>query len=105
MTDDNQDNTALALAIGKVEGQLRELIHTSNNNSQKLDTLNDTVLKAADLPEQVRKLSARVEVLETERHQRTGAFNILGTVAKSPAIGWLTGAAITIYVLLTGRNA
>ena len=71
MTDNNQDNTALALAIGKVEGQLRELIHTSNNNSQKLDTLNDTVLKAADLPEQVRKLSSRVEVLETERHQRT----------------------------------
>lgn len=76
----------VALLLGEIKGQLRELIHNSNNNALKLDAL-----------------GVRVANLETERNQRDGASGLIRMVLKSPAIGWLVGAAITAWAVLTGK--
>jgi hypothetical protein len=74
------------LLLGEIRGQLRELIHNGNNNSQKLDAL-----------------GIRVAALETERSRRDGATGVLQAIMKSPAIAWLVGAAVTAWAILTGK--
>lgn len=101
MTSD--DNQSMAVAIGEIRGQLKELIHTSNNNSQKLDALGERVLLAANLPDRMSAIEAKVQALKDESNRRDGATSVIGTIAKSPAIGWLVGAAITAWAVLTGK--
>lgn len=74
------------LLLGEIRGQLRELIHSSNNNSSKLDAL-----------------AIRVSALEADRSRREGAAGVAQIILKSPALGWLVGAAITAWAILTGR--
>lgn len=76
----------LALLLGEIKGQLRELIHNGNNNSVKLDAL-----------------GLRVASLETERNRRDGAYGLLHAFLKSPAVGWLVGAAVSAWAVLTGK--
>ena len=75
-----------AMILGEIRGQLRELIHTGNNNAMKLDAL-----------------GVRVMQLETERARTDGASGVLYTILKSPTIGWLVGAAISAWAILTGK--
>ena len=77
---------ALLLLMGEIKGQLRELIHNSNNLSAKFDGM-----------------ALRVAALETERSRRDGAASVLGMALKSPAIGWLVGAAVSAWAVLTGK--
>lgn len=84
MSEQTDPNTLLLL--GEIRGQLRELIHTGNNNSAKLDAL-----------------GLRVQALETERNRRDGAVGLVHSILRSPAIGWLVGAAITAWAILTGK--
>lgn len=74
------------LILGEIRGQLRELIHTGNNTASKLDAL-----------------GIRVAALEGEKDRREGASGVLTTVLKSPLIGWMTGAAISAWAILTGK--
>lgn len=99
-----------SLLLGEVRGQLRELIHTMNNTAMKVDALAKDVGSLAKVPEQVADnraqiaaLAARVNALESERDERRGATSVIGTILKSPALGWLVGAAITAWAILTGR--
>lgn len=84
------DATALEESVpfmlGQIQGQLRELIHSSNNNGQKLEAL-----------------GVRVAALEAANDRREGASGVIQSIMKSPAIGWLVGAAITAWAILTGR--
>lgn len=72
--------------LGQIQGQLRELIHSSNNNGQRLEAL-----------------SSRVAALEASNDRREGANGVIQSIMKSPAIGWLVGAAITAWAILTGK--
>lgn len=72
--------------LGQISGQLRELIHLVNNISTKQDAL-----------------ALRVAALEAAEQRREGASNLLGTILKSPALGWLLGASITAWAILTGK--
>jgi hypothetical protein len=80
------DSESSMLLLGEIRGQLRELIHNSNNNSAKLDAL-----------------SIRVGLLENKEAGRTGASNLVYTILKSPTIGWLVGAAVSAWAVLTGK--
>lgn len=89
--------------LGEVKGQLRELIHTSNNTAQKVDGLAALVLAMQNLPTLVAAIDVRITALETERNRRDGATGVVGAIMKSPTIGWLVGAAVTAWAILTGR--
>lgn len=56
--NDPTEPSALLL-LGEIRGQLRELIHNANNNSQKLDAL-----------------SLRVQALEQDKSRREGAIGL-----------------------------
>ena len=68
-------------------GQLRELIHTSNNNALKLDAL-----------------AHRVLALETDKNRRDGAASVFHSIIKSPAVAWIISAVVTVWALLSGRT-
>lgn len=76
----------VAFMLGKIEGQLRELIHQSASTAQL-----------------VTAMGLRIAALEAELNQRKGASNLLVTVLKSPTIGWLAGAAISAWAILTNK--
>lgn len=72
--------------IGEVKGQLRELIHSTNNQTQIMHGI-DT----------------RVAGLEAGEHRREGQNGVISALMKSPALGWFIGAAITAWAILTGK--
>lgn len=75
-----------AMILGEIRGQLRELIHGTNTNSAKLDALD-----------------RRVGKLESGEARREGATGALSAIMKSPTLGWLVGAAISAWAILTGK--
>ena len=79
------DPNALLL-LGEIRGQLRELIHTGNNNSAKLDAL-----------------AIRVSALESDKSRREGAANVFQAILRSPAVAWIISAGITVWALLSGK--
>ena len=78
--------TGIALLLGEINGQMRELIQSTHSTGLKIDAL-----------------AARVAALEAAEQRRQGASSVLSTILKSPALGWLVGAAITAWALLTGK--
>lgn len=111
------------MILGEIRGQQREMVHVMNNLSQKMDALSREVIGlgplAADVAEvkvrigtlereaaaaaEVAALEVKVNALETERNRREGASGLLLAILRSPALGWLTGAAITAWAILTGK--
>ena len=91
------------MMLGEIKGQMRELIHNVNNMATKLDALTREVVSNSDLPGKVKELDGRVTVLEGDKNKRDGASGVVATVMKSPAIGWLVGAAVSAWAILTGK--
>ena len=79
-------DTGIALLLGEIRGQMRELIHSTNATGMKIDAL-----------------AARVSALEAEHHRRQGASNVLQTLLRSPMLGWFFGAAVSAWAILTGK--
>lgn len=75
------------LLLGEIRGQLRELIHTSNNNAMEL-----------------KALTLRVGLLEGDKYRRDGAANVFHAIVKSPAVAWIISAAVTVWAVLSGRT-
>lgn len=79
-------DSGIAMILGEIRGQMRELIHASNNVGQKLDAL-----------------TVRVSVLEAEHNQRKGAANVFAMILKSPGLAWIISAAVSAWAILTGK--
>jgi hypothetical protein len=78
--------TGIALLLGEIKGQMRELIHSTNSAGQKIDAL-----------------ALRVSALEAEHQRRQGASSVLAALLKSPALGWLVGAAASVWAIFSGK--
>lgn len=74
MTQSNELN-ALAVKVGEISGQLRELVHSQNNTQSDFQAL-----------------AARVAALEADKNRSDGAKGVLAAVMRSPMAAW--GAAI-----------
>jgi len=79
-------DTGIALLLGEIRGQMRELINSTNNAGMKIDAL-----------------AARVSALEAEHNRRQGANNVVQALLKSPAFGWLVGVAVSAWAILSGK--
>ena len=91
------------MMLGELKGQMGELIHNVNNLGRKVDVLAERVIGAAGLPAKVKDLEDRVVVLEIDKNKREGAMGFGAWLLKSPTIGWLVGAAISVWAILTGK--
>lgn len=79
-------DTEIAMLLGEMKGQLRELIHSVNNTAQKVDAL-----------------ALRVAHLEAEAQRRAGATGLGMLILKSPLVGWIIAAASAAWAILSGR--
>lgn len=102
----------ISMKLGELTAYTHEHRHGVANLSTKLDGLSLDVAKqiaALEAKMTVRMedshsgLAARLAILETEKHHRAGASSLALLILKSPAVGWLAGAAITAWAVLTGR--
>ncbi len=84
--DSETMDTGIALLLGEIRGQMRELIHSTNTAGMKIDAL-----------------AARVSALEAEHNRRQGANNVVQALLKSPAFGWLVGIAVSAWAILSGK--
>ena len=83
ITDPNEPNALIIL--GEIRGQLRELIHNANNNSQKLDAL-----------------AVRVSALEQDKSRRDGAMGLFEWFLKNwPAV---LGFGVLMAVVLRANG-
>lgn len=82
--------TGLAVMVGEMRGQLREVVHTLNNVSSKIDGLSREVISmgpiAADLAEvrgEIKLVRAEVDSLRSDRDQRKGATGMLDWIVRN----------------------
>lgn len=100
MTDSSGDIHALALALGELKGQLRELIHASNNTATKVDGIAERVFAWGDLPGAVAKLEKRIDALEADRDRRDGAIGFGAAILNSKAFGGVIVVLVAAYVAI-----
>lgn len=93
--------SSLAVKVGEISGQLREVIHSVNNMAQKVDGMTERLLTAPTTAD-FEKLSKRVDALEAEQHRSDGAKGLGLAVLKSPAVGWLVGILAAALAAIKG---
>lgn len=85
--------------IGELRGQLREVIHNTNNIRQVLENQAHAAYILPELSREVAALDVRVTALEASENQRKGALTLGHMLFRSPVLGWLAGAAAILYAI------
>ena len=91
--------STLAVKVGEISGQLREVIHSVNNMAQKVDGMTERLLTSPTTAD-FEKLERRVEVLEAERHRNDGAKGVFSAILQSKAFGMVVTAALSAFAAL-----
>lgn len=92
---------ALAVKVGEISGQLREVIHTTNNTAQKVDGLTEKLL-AAPTATDLQLLAARVAALEAEKNRNDGAKGLVAAIMQSRFAAWTAAAAAVAFAAFKG---
>lgn len=104
-----QDLTGLAVMVGEMRGQLREVVHTLNNVSGKIDGLSREVIamgpiaaELAELKAEIKLTAAEVAILKSDKDQRTGATNFVAWIFKNwPGV---VGFLLLIGIILRSQG-
>lgn len=106
MADDNSETLRmigeLKGELGEVRGQLRELVHLTNNLRQSLEAQSPSMYRVQDLIRDMAALDTRVMILEAKENQRIGAMTLGNFIFKSPLVGWLIAASAVGYAFVVG---
>lgn len=94
MTTQTEIST-LAVKVGEISGQLREVIHTVNNMAQKVDGMTERLLTSPTTAD-FEKLSKRVDALEAEKNRSDGAKSVLAAVLQSKVFGVVVTALVSV---------
>lgn len=94
MMADPSDNNSIAYALGKIDGQMREVIHKQSNMEQKLDDLVERGFKAATADD-IERLAKRIDALESTNDRNDGAKGALMALMQSRAFGVLVTAVLS----------
>lgn len=95
------DMHTLAVKVGEISGQLRELIHNQNNMAQKIDGMTERLL-TGPTAEDFAKLHARVDKLEAERDRNDGAKGVFAGILKSPVAAWIAAIVAAVFGAIKG---
>lgn len=106
MTDD--PNTLLIL--GEIRGQLRELVHNSNNNAQeiravgmRLGKMELVTAKFEDTCKRIEDHDERIDMLVADKQRRDGAIGLVEWLAKNWPVLGLIVAAVAAALIVQGR--
>lgn len=91
------------MVIGEMRGQLRELVHSVNNQSSKIDGMATQIAALGPIAADIAALKGKVAKLEESANQQTGAGAVVKMILNSPLAYWIIGLAAFIWLTLTGR--
>lgn len=60
-------------------------------------------IESNQLDRTVKSHADRIDALERDRDKKSGAEGVILGLTKSPALGWLVGAAVSAWAILTGK--
>lgn len=103
------DVTNLAMMVGEMRGQMREVVHTMNNISTKIDAVGREVVAmgpmgqmVAELKAEIAATKAEVALLKQDKAERTGASNLVNWVFRNwPGV---VGFVLLIGILLRAEG-
>ena len=110
--DHQMESMALIHAIRTLTSSIDRQASRQDGQEAKLDQIRDdigeiktrlSVIEHDSLGAQVTALREDVDALKLGAAERKGAGGIIDTIMKSPTLGWLVGAAITAWAILTGK--
>jgi len=100
----NQD-----MILGEIRGQLREVVHSVNNLTQKFDGLTREVIGLAVLGTEMAEMKGRMDKMDVDisalksGHDRyEGATGILAYLMKSPTLAWFIALAVAGFAAAKG---
>jgi hypothetical protein len=94
----------MAMMLGEMKGQLRELIHQGNNQAMKNDAVARTLAKLEGMPDQLTEIERRLTTLETDKDRRDGRDGLWSALIRSPLVAWLFAAAVIGWTWLKGHG-
>ncbi len=92
---------ALAVKVGEISGQLREVVHSVNNMAQKVDGMSERMLTSPTQAD-FQSLAARVALLEAEKNRTDGAKGVFAAVMRSPMAAWAAAIIAAIWGAFKG---
>jgi hypothetical protein len=111
--DDEAVNTQThepSLILGELRGQLKELIHSTNNLHGKVDGMGREVMAitflakdVSDLKVQQASFETRLGLQEKLSERNLGGREVVGVIMKSPVLGWMFVAAAILYAIFRGQ--
>ncbi len=110
--DHQMESMALIHAIRTLTSSIDRQASRQDGQEAKLDAIRDdigeiktrlSVIEHDSLGAQVAALREDVDVLKLGAAERRGAGGMIEAIMKSPTLGWLAGAAITAWAILTGK--
>lgn len=93
-----------AYQLGKIEGQLRELIHNLNNEAMKNVARDEKLAKLESVPGDVADIKQRLTVLETDRNRREGAMGFGTWLLRTPLVTYLALIALAVWEWWKGHG-
>lgn len=87
-------------AINRKQDTISKDVSNASERIARLEERNERVNR---IEQTVQKLDTRVDELAKDKDRRDGASGFATTLLKSPALGWLVGAAISGWAVLTGK--
>lgn len=100
------DTASIAFALGKIDGQMREVIHTQNNMVQKVDGIAEKLFTAPTredydkLGNKMDAAIARIDALEGVNDRSDGAKSLAMRVLESKAFGVIMTALFSVVAAL-----
>ncbi|KEZ17145.1 hypothetical protein CP98_03643 [Sphingobium yanoikuyae] len=101
------DDQSMALMLGEMRGQLRELVHQVANLAQKFEDVAKTADATKHLPDlitdnktKIAALEVRVTALEAVESERRGAVKLSGWLIKTVPFASLGAGAVLAAKLL-----
>ena len=107
--ESNQMDFNLALAIGELKGQVSALNESVSRKMKATDDLSAAVAELKSLPRDIRDMKksmedmdSRLRLMEQKGSEQEGKQDMLALILKSPALGWVVGAATLAGGIATG---
>lgn len=97
-SDDRQQRAENTALLQSIKESVQEISGEVKDIQRRV-----TIIETRDNPAVIAALALRVTALEVKDNKREGASSLMEMLFKSPALGWLVGAAVTAWAILTDR--
>lgn len=110
MPDSGLDPTEVRFQYDVIKGQSESIRVMTGALMEQQKTLGEIVerlvrIESNEVDSRVKAIEAEIEHIKAERNQRAGMAKLMEWIFKSPLMGWIVGAAATVWFLLNGKGA